>query len=165
MMNADEAAQDVSFKHGEINFTITLGRYKSGLVAIAKDGKIFALEASGKIKAGNDIIADFTGQGMAFSLDGEDIRSSSAVVFMPVQAGKFSLKCKEGLAAEIGEVRFGKWQVYGVAAGLQPAPGSGAIYGTVISVAPDQTDCHFLLCAGSERAKWRAAFEKFVNLE
>jgi len=155
MMNADEATQDISFKHGDINLAMTLGRYKSGLVAIAKDGKIFALETSGKIKAGNDIIADFTGQGMAFSLDSEDIRSSSAVVLMPVQAGKFSLKCKENLTVEFGEVRSGKWQVFNVAAGLVPA----------LSISPDQTDCHFLFCAGSEQAKWRAAFEKFVNLE
>lgn len=164
MFNADgtKESQEISFRHGNTDFSITLGKFKPGLVAITNKGKIRALETSGKIKAGNEVIADFTGLGMAFSLDNEDIRSSSAIVFMPIQAGRFALKCREDLSAEIGEVRSGRWQtyenigaIYGtVAAGLQPA----------LSISPDQTDCHFLLCPESERARCRQELEEFVAL-
>jgi hypothetical protein len=120
---------DLSSKETEVRVgtaeegaAVTLGRNMPGFVSIDGDGRVRSFECGGGFQAGSGTILRAEMPVSVISLDGEDVRRSSALVFVPFSRGQVEFypekEWREPLL-QVGEVRGGVWRPFETV-GLSP---------------------------------------------
>ncbi|MCS7223312.1 MAG: hypothetical protein NZ959_01945 [Armatimonadetes bacterium] len=88
-----------------------LGPWETGLV-VEENGRLTAVEGRGVIRFGGQRVAEGDGHYAVFSRNGEDIRETMELVFLPLGARKIFLtrhRRLDGSRFESGEWRDGRW--------------------------------------------------------
>jgi hypothetical protein len=97
----------------------TVAPHRGGLCFLGEDDRILAVGACGKVEhviEPNPLtLLETTGDLLAFSLDGGDLRRSKQLILLPLQPGTISWQTQAqwgNAAAHVGEVVDGRWQGY-----------------------------------------------------
>jgi len=89
-----------------------LSRRWPGFAWCDGEGRLRAIEAAGYVRLGDRVLMECSGQTLAFSADGADLRQCGAIVAVPLAPGPLRV-CGASWrrpAAVLGEVREGQWR-------------------------------------------------------
>ncbi|MEA3403915.1 MAG: beta-galactosidase, partial [Armatimonadota bacterium] len=125
------------------------------VAAVSDDGRLLMVLADAPL--GVDAMTLIGGQGTVglLSLDGEDLRTSQAVMLCPFSAYRGRLDLREGLQAEWGEWADGRW----VALDSEPE----VVEDGRMVVTRDQATLVALACLPEQRRAWRRHLETLCS--
>ncbi|MCC6443076.1 MAG: hypothetical protein IT210_06410 [Armatimonadetes bacterium] len=139
-------AREVSLE-GDI--ALTLGARLTGAVVTDDRGRVTALEAGGKAAVKGRLYLESDMQAMAFSQDGQDLRSSQNCVLMPMLGeGRLFLGSDapwQSPEAAVGEFRGGQWRTLEI---LEPSRNGD---GLTFSIDADRATCILLVGESADR--------------
>jgi hypothetical protein len=117
------------------------------MAAATSDGKLVAVGASGNASLGGDRLFAGSGLKLLLSLDGKDLRQSSAFLLAPLEPGRVELPARAGaLIAVLGEFQEGAWKT------LERVPLDGQ--NPVLDIDADRATCLILVCPPGEEERW-----------
>ena len=152
--NADEEAPQRTVRwrgpHGTLTFGIR--RQRPALVWYDGNGQLRAAEVQGDLRCDDRLILSDGTDGIVFALDRRDLRDSTAILLMPLRAGRIVLNGRAGLqnaAVEVGEVREGHWCAF------ELRPPRETPEGLLVDVGDDHAFSLLLLCERSKLPEWR----------
>ncbi len=162
--NADEDAGeraiacDVGGAAGEV--TLTIRRQRPALLWSDGAGRLRAAEVQGELRIGDVPRLDDGTDGIVLSLDGQDLRDSTAMVLMPLRAGRVKVATRvdwHGAIAEVGEVRHGRWHGF---ERVVPAMEAGWLS---VDVDAEQAFSLVLVCNEAELPCWRERIRRSMT--
>jgi len=116
------------------------------LAAVTAKGAVVAVNAYGKAAVGGETLMEGAGLKALLSLDGSDLRQSSAILVAPFEPGRVELPPRAACVALVGEFRNGTWTT------LERVPQQAGRIGLDLNA--DRATCLILICPAAESQRW-----------
>ncbi len=160
--NADDTQPERNFTltHEKLPITVTVARRRPALLWFDGAGALRSVETQGACVVGSERITLDETRGILLTLDGQDVRRSRALVFMPIQPGQIQWRSTATWTApvvETGEFRNGRWRI------LETQATRKSEDRMQIGVTADQAFNLLLVCEKSAVACWRQALERAMT--
>ena len=119
------------------------------LVSVTDAGRVVLVNTHGQASVAGDAICGGAGQRMLLSLDGEDLRTSRAMLILPIESGEVAWPSRPGdYSAFVGDFAGGEWTI------AETLPLAGSDWH--LSLDEDRATMMVLVCPTSERTTWTA---------
>ncbi len=120
------------------------------MAAVTHDGKVVALTTDGEATVGGNPVVVGAGLKMLLSLDGNDLRSSAAVLAGPCEPGRLGLPSRPGkFQFVVGDFQGGRWLSR---ERCEPQEQSGVRW---LGLDGDRATCLAVMCRVDEEPRWR----------